>query len=465
MVQIIIEKIVSLFWVFGPAALVLGFLIFIHEFGHFLAARLVGIRVEVFSIGFGKRLFGFRRGATDYRLSSIPFGGYVRMAGEELPGQSEGEADIDEFQKLSAQYATPGDTLNEKPVPHRMLVAVAGAAMNALMAVILTIGLAYFGIQIDAYLVSSPVIAHVQTDSSAEKAGLQKGDLIVSVAGNKVETWEDAQQQLLLSIGKQASIEVIRQNAHHTCNITVDQNETYQFGGIGTPSKVIVGSITPDSPAEKAGLQAGDHISSFANKHLGSIYELIDRISTSAGSAIQLEVIRNNEKVEMTLTPEFNEEAGKYMIGIGFAADPDKVIRKYPLAESITKGIDLNLQMSKLMLGIFQRLLTGQESVKNLGGPIMIVDMAGKAAKSGVRDLIWLTALISLNLAILNLLPIPILDGGMVLFLIIEALIRRPVSEKIQLVLQNVFFFLMISFALYITYIDVLRINWESWFN
>ncbi|MCD4653192.1 RIP metalloprotease RseP, partial [bacterium] len=263
MFETIFGKIISLLWVFGPAVLVLGFLIFIHELGHFLAARFVGIRVEVFSIGFGKRLIGFRRGATDYRLSIFPFGGYVRMAGEELPGQSEGEEDISESDKISAQYAKPGDTLNEKPVPHRLLVTVAGAAMNAVVAVLLTIGLAYFGIQIDAYLMASPVIAHIQSDSSAAKAGFEKGDLIVSVAEKKVTTWEEAQQELLMNLGKPVSIEVERQSNLLSAEITINQDEAFQFGGIGTPSKVIIGLITPESPAAKADLQKGDHITFF----------------------------------------------------------------------------------------------------------------------------------------------------------------------------------------------------------
>ncbi|MCD4653554.1 site-2 protease family protein, partial [bacterium] len=183
------------------------------------------------------------------------------------------------------------------------------------------------------------------------------------------------------------------------------------------------------------------------------------------GTEIQLEIHRGDQTLKKLLIPNYNEETKRYMIGIGFAPDPDQVLRRYPLKESISKGIELNIQMSKMMFTVFQRLFTGKESVKNLGGPVMIIDMAGKAAKAGLRELIWLTALISLNLAILNLLPIPILDGGLIVFLLIEGIIRRPVSEKFQIILQNVFFFLMISFALYITYIDVLRIDMVSWFN
>ena len=191
MIEILFAKLINLFWILGPAALILGFLIFIHELGHFLAARLVGIRVEVFSIGFGKRLFGFRRGDTDYRLSAIPFGGYVRMAGEELPGQGDSdtgqEKTTDSETSIKPFEDKKGDTLQDKSVPQRIFVAVAGAFMNAVVAVLLTVALAYFGIYIESYLMEPPVVAYVQSDSPAEKAGILPEDQIIEINGKTVE--------------------------------------------------------------------------------------------------------------------------------------------------------------------------------------------------------------------------------------------------------------------------------------
>jgi len=475
MMKPVIDSIVSLFWMLGPAILVLGFLIFIHELGHFLAARLVGIRVEVFSIGFGKRLIGFRKGPTDYRISAIPFGGYVRMAGEDLPIQGQNEEAVvisDESTDRTVPdstagdpFAQPGDRLNDKPVPHRLLVAVAGAAMNAIVAVLLTIGLAYFGINVDPYLVQPPVIAHVQADSPADAAGLTAGDRILTINTTRVNTWEDAQTQIAMGISEPMILTVQRNEQTVSVEMSAPPEQLIELGGISPPSRVFVGKVTADSPAENAGLEHGDQIVSIDGNIIGSTLELMDRISGSEGKPIQIELLRDGQTLKRTLSPKYNDDEKRYLIGIQFGSDPDQVLRRYPLNEAISKGIDINIQMGRLMFTIFKRLLTGQESVRNMGGPVMIVDMAGKAAKSGVRDLIWLTALISLNLAILNLLPIPILDGGMVIFLLIEWLIRRPVSEKIQIALQNLFFFLLISFALYITYIDVLRIDWLSWFK
>ncbi|HPQ42538.1 MAG TPA: RIP metalloprotease RseP, partial [bacterium] len=362
-------------------------------------------------------------------------------------------------------FAQPGDRLNDKPVPHRLLVAVAGAAMNAIVAVLLTIGLAYFGINVDPYLVQPPVIAHVQADSPADAAGLTAGDRILTINTTRVNTWEDAQTQIAMGISEPMILTVQRNEQTVSVEMSAPPEQLIELGGISPPSRVFVGKVTADSPAENAGLEHGDQIVSIDGNIIGSTLELMDRISGSEGKPIQIELLRDGQTLKRTLSPKYNDDEKRYLIGIQFGSDPDQVLRRYPLNEAISKGIDINIQMGRLMFTIFKRLLTGQESVRNMGGPVMIVDMAGKAAKSGVRDLIWLTALISLNLAILNLLPIPILDGGMVIFLLIEWLIRRPVSEKIQIALQNLFFFLLISFALYITYIDVLRIDWLSWFK
>lgn len=461
----VLEKILSIVTFLGAAGLMLGFLIFVHELGHFLAARLVGIRVEVFSIGFGKRLFGLRRGATDYRISMIPFGGYVRMAGEELPGQGEGDSDPEVLRKLSEEYAQPGDTLEEKSVPARLLVAFAGAGMNGVIAILFTIGLAYFGINVESYLVQAPVIAYVQTDSVAEAAGFQAGDRLLTIGDSSVNTWEEAQQELLTTLNQSIRVTVDRNGQQISGEMTIADDEALYFGGIGAPSKVIVGTINADSPADRAGLEQLDTIVSVNDTPLGGIYQLTDILARTQDQEITLGVKRKESMLTLQLTPEFKEEYNRYMIGIGFAADPDKVLRRYPLGEAITKGFQLNVQMCRLMVTIFHRLIMGKESISNLGGPVMIVDMAGKAAKSGIRDLIWLTALISLNLAVLNLMPFPIFDGGMIVFLLIEAIIRRPVNEKIQILLQNVFFILLICFAFYITYKDIQRINISDWFK
>lgn len=465
MIDFVLSQLLNLFWFAGPAAIVLGILIFIHELGHFIAARLVGIRVEIFSIGFGKRLIGFRKGGTDYRLSIIPFGGYVRMAGEELPGQGDpGPGENDETAPDTSPTpasASRGDTLQEKSVPQRMVVAVAGALMNAILAVVLTIGLAYFGIYVERYLLQPPVIAHVQSGSPAESAGIQLHDTIVNVNGKDVETWEDAQLALILHAFEPFDLTVRRYDQELTVCIPADDEQKYPFAGISYPSRIMIGRLTKGSPAEKADLAENDQIIAIGGIPLYSIYQMIDAINESQGDSVSLTILRNGSEKSVSLKPEYNEDTGRYMIGIAFGEDTDKVLRKYPAAEAFQKAVNLNVQMGQAMFGLVAKLVMGRESMDQLGGPVMIVDMAGKAARAGIRDLIWLTALISLNLAILNLLPIPVLDGGMIVFLLFEAVFRKPVSEKLQVALQNVFFFLLIGFALYVTYNDIIRIAFQ----
>lgn len=462
MIEILFTKLVNLFWTLGPAALILGFLIFIHELGHFLAARLVGIRVEVFSIGFGKRLFGFRKGDTDYRLSMIPFGGYVRMAGEDLPGQGESAAKKENTTAVvKPSEKVKGDALQDKSVPQRIFVGAAGAFMNAVVAVLLTIGLAYFGIYIESYLMKPPVIAYVQSGSPAETAGILPEDHIVDINGKPVETWEEAEIELLLNAFDSFLITIMRDNEQLTKIIPADQEKKFPFAGIGHASKVFVGGLSKDSPAQKAGLKENDQIIAIDNIQLSSIQQMVDAVNNSQGNDITLTIRRDDADMIMTLKPEYNEDLERYMIGIAFGSDPDKTLKTYPAGQAFKKGVELNLQMGTAMFGLVAKLFIGRESVNQLGGPIMIVDMAGKAARAGFRELVWLTALISLNLAILNLLPIPILDGGMILFLLFEAVFRKPISEKIQLAIQNVFFFLLIAFALYITYNDIVRLAFQ----
>ena len=465
--DVILTRIADILWFIIPAGAVLGILIFVHELGHFIAARLVGIRVEVFSIGFGKRLFGFRKGATDYRVSAIPFGGFVRMAGEDLPGQGESDSteqtEKDTTKKPAPDYgdsgalSAEGERLNDKTVPQRILVAVSGALMNAVLAISLTIGLAYFGIYVERYLFETPVIAHVQKNSPAEQAGLKSGDQILVIDDSPVETWEDTQIEIMLRFRDPIDVTVLRNSQQITKTITPDKDVLYPFHGIGSPSKVFIGNLAKDSPAEQAGLKPNDQIAAVNGVTVNSIYQLMDEVNQSQGQTMYLSVIRDDETVTIPVNPEYNDEMDRYMIGIAFAPDPDRILKRYSAVESIRKGFELNIQMGQAMFILVARLVSGRESVDQLGGPVMILDMAGQAARTGFRDLIWLTALISLNLAILNLLPIPVLDGGMVIFLIYEGIFRRPVSEKVQIVLQNIFFFLLIGFMLFVTYNDVLR--------
>ncbi len=438
---------------------VLGFLIFIHEFGHFIAARKVGIRVEVFSLGFGPRLFGFKRGDTDYRLSAFPFGGYVRMAGEDLPIQGKADSSGDENadkEALPPEIVLKGDELQSKSIPQRLLVFIAGAGMNAVFAVLFTILLGYVGYYVPAYSVSPPEIGWISPGSPAEKAGLKPGDLIREVDGTSVETWEQAVNLIFADPARAHILDINRNDKTIRTAFTPGElsNEN-QLGGLAFPSTITVESVRKDYPAGAAGIQPGDVIVSVNGEKLRAIEQLQEIVNSYSGSPLEVSVLRNGKTERFQLTPKYDADAKRFLIGITF--EKNQVLEKHDFPDAVKFGFVLNYQVGKSMLNLVGQLVTGKASVKSLGGPVMISVLAGKAAKRGWRELLSLTAFISLNLAILNVLPIPILDGGLILFLLIEALLGKPINEKLQIAIQNVFFVLLIGFFLVVTYNDIIR--------
>ncbi len=423
--------------------LVLGFLIFVHELGHFIAARSVGIRVEVFSLGFGPRLFGFRRGETDYQVSMIPFGGYVKMAGETIDGE---------------ESLPTGQELTSKSIPQRFLVIVAGSLMNVVVAILFTFILGLVGMYEPTYKDAVPTIGWVMPDSPAAQSDLRKGDTIRAVDGQPVTTWESALRALFLNPDKAMTVGIERGN--ETLDLTFKPGDPtsgeFPLGGIAMPSPIIVGSARAGYPAEKSGLMKDDRILRANGIDLGAIEEFQAIVKKSETEPIRLEIVRHSDHLEMEIAPLFDESAQTYLIGITFMTDRKLV--QYGVGSALRMSLVHNYETAKSMYQLLGQLIMRKASVKNLGGPLMIGAMAGEAAKSGYRELMMLTAFISLNLALINLLPIPVLDGGLILFLILEGIRRKPLSDKSQIVIQNVFFYLLICFALLVTYNDIIRL-------
>ncbi len=423
--------------------LVLGFLIFVHELGHFIAARSVGIRVEVFSLGFGPRLIGFRRGETDYQISMIPFGGYVKMAGEEIDGEN----------RLST-----GQELTSKSIPQRFLVIVAGSLMNVVVAILFTFILGLVGMYEPTYKDAAPTIGWVIPDSPAFTSELRKGDTILAVDGQPVKTWESALRALFLNPDKTLALRIER--GEETLDLKFKPGDPtaaeFPLGGIAMPSPIIVGNTRAGYPAEKCGLKKDDRVLRANGIELGAIEEFQAIVKKSETEPVRLEIERQSERLEMEITPIYDESAQTYLIGITFMADRKLV--QYGIGPALKMSLVSNYETAKSMYHLLGQLLMRQASVKNLGGPLMIGAMAGEAAKSGYRELMMLTAFISLNLALINLLPIPVLDGGLVLFLILEGIRRKPLSDRSQIIIQNVFFYLLICFALLVTYNDIIRL-------
>jgi len=396
----------------AAVAVVLGFMILIHEFGHYAVAKWLGVRVEVFSIGFGKRLLGFRKGDTDYRISAIPLGGYVKMSGENPMDERTG--DPAEFMSHSRW--------------HRFLIAIAGPTMNILLAIFLLTTVYMVHYEYPVFLDQPAVIEGVKHDSAAARAGLQPGDRIVEVDGIKNPTWEQLQPRVWLS-------------PNQPLTVTVDQ-------------------VEPDTPAARAGMKEGDRIVSLDGHPLLSIEAMIDRLQQTQDNPVDLTVIRGGQTLSFRLSPVLSktEDPKETKYRLGFLNKSRMKVTTLPFAQALSLSLEQNKKYSLLILELAKKIVQRKVSLRAVSGPIGIAQDAGYAAQQkGWTPLMELTAGISLNLGIFNLLPIPILDGGVILFLFIEGLMRRDVSLRIkERVYQTAFVFLVL-FAVMVIYNDLMK--------
>ncbi len=425
----------------------LGVVILVHEWGHFIAAKSFGVRVDVFSIGFGKRIWGWRRGVTDYRLSILPLGGYVKMAGDN---------------PMEERAGAPDEFLS-KPRWQRAVIAVAGPGMNVVLAIALFTGLNFFGIRQALVLDEPAVVAVVMGAPEAEKAGIQPGDRIVEINGVPNPTWEQVQFELLLTIpGRE--IPVVLDRGSETLRVIVRApTDPTSASPVGFPAEdVITGQVMEGLPAAAAGLKPGDHIVSLNGKRIVGRSQLSAILQESGGKPVDILIRRGEAEIVLTVTPAWNESGrGRWWIGIGFGDSAR--LKSYPLGESFSRATWLSLRVTRQIVGVIVELFRGAVSIKTLGGPLEIMAASGEAARQGLPNFVHLMAIISLNLAILNLLPIPILDGGHLLMLSIEGLMRRDLSLAVkERFVQVGFVFLMLIFVV-VMYNDILKRIPKSW--
>ena len=423
-------------------AIVLGIMILVHEWGHFMAAKLFGVRVEIFSIGFGPRLWGRRRGPTDYRVSALPLGGYVKMAGDNPAEERRGEPD--EF--LS------------KPRWQRVIIAAAGPAMNMVMAVALMAGLFMTGTARRIYADKPVVVAGVLKQSPAEKAGIKPGDHIVKFHGIKDPTWERALLELLFA-PPGTTVPVTIQRGEQRIDTSVGTTSD-EFAVLGYPAEpVLIGTVASGMPAERAGLLAGDEILAFQGQPVVSPHQFAARIQERAGEPTELLVARSGQQVRLNVQPTWGDPGdglARWQIGVGFRFATEK--RSYSLRGAVERAVWVNARLTRQILYLVGDLFRGKVSLKQLQGPLGIARESGRAAKRGPLDLINLMAVISLNLGILNLLPIPILDGGHILMLAVEGTLRRDLSVAVkERFVQVGLVFLLVIFAI-VMYNDVLKL-------
>jgi regulator of sigma E protease len=437
-------------WIIGMV-LVLGVMILVHEWGHFIMARVFGVRVDVFSIGFGPRLFGWKRGATDYRVSALPLGGYVRMAGQDLS-----EVDAGKVAPTGAR-----DELMSKPRWQRALISFAGPAVNLVFPVfLLTCYYMAAGLPSPAYLSKPVQIVGLPSGSQTTPVVLQPGDTVVSINDVKNPTWEQAEEQVHEnSAGGTLRLEVENNGVRRHLEITPKEGETIQqiFGY--SSIRPVIGEIFPGAPADRAGLRENDIIKSVNGHNVEYWEQFKDYIRDSGGKPLQLDVERKGQLLHLTVTPKqgvADASTNSYQIGVG--PDPEIIFHKIGFASSASAASAKTLEMIQDTVGVVGKLFSGRVSVKQLQGAVGITRVAGEAVRRGPSAVISVMVLISVNLGILNLLPIPILDGGNILLLAIEGSMRRDLSLAFkERFVQVGLVFLLVLFA-YVMYNDVVRL-------
>ena len=424
---------------------VLGVMVLIHELGHFLAARYFKVRVETFSIGFGPRLFGMKRGDTEYKVCVLPLGGYVKMAGENI---GEPSGDPDEFVS--------------KPRWQRMIIAVMGPAFNVVLALALLTGLFMVRYQRRVFELEPPLIKYVADNSAASRAGIQAGDLIVSIDGKETPKWETVELIEIASPFKTLRVGVERDGEQLEFPVTPEAEKTMGIGDAGWEEEtpVRLGLTSPGRPAAEAGIQPGDVLLSMNGEKVISWRQVPDSIQRSQDKPIELELLRDETVVTVRLTPIYDTsdaESPAWRIGVGLGPDYERISMQLGFVDAVEQSIDYNVKNATLIFGFLAGLVEQRMSPKSLEGPIGIARLSGEAARAGWPALVMLMAAISLNLGIFNLLPIPILDGGMITMLLLESLIRRDISMAVkERIVQAGLLFLMLLFG-FVIYNDILK--------
>lgn len=425
--------------------IVFGILVFIHEFGHFFMAKLVGVKVEVFSFGYGKRLIGFKKGDTDYRLSLIPMGGYVKLLGE---GMFEKDREI-----------SPDDFM-AKTRWERFLILVMGSVMNIILAIVLVAILNMAGVTVPEYQDQTPIIGWIDPGSPAEKAGLMVDDQILKINGRTVKTWHEVEIAVGSKPDRLITVEIKRGDEILQVPLKTDKVTKYEMGYAGFRAKILtqIMMVNPGSPAEKAGLQPGDIILA-VNGQPVFFYNFVKKIEENPEKPLVLTVERQGKTLEVTVTPRKEGNVGK----IGILQGPKSITKKYSFFPAFAQSFKENARNTFLVINFLKDLFTGQASTRQLGGPIEIASFSYAAMKMGLLAMISWIAIISLQLGILNLLPIPVFDGGQIFVLLIESIIRRDLSPKMREIWMQIGFVIFIFIIVFVILNDIVKRLPSGW--
>jgi regulator of sigma E protease len=440
----------TLFGTIFSFLVVFGVLVFIHEFGHFFTAKLVGIRVETFSFGYGKRLFGIRGKETDYRVSLIPMGGYVKFLGE------------GEIFSEGGKVSLPPDHFLAKTRWERFLVMVMGSVMNILLAVFIFTAINMVGVTVPAYQDEKPVIGYIEPGSPAEKAGFRLDDEILSVDNEQVRTWSDVELAVSSKPNRLITVDFRRGGEAQEIQLRTEKRTRYALGYAGFTGKFLtqIRMVKPGSPAEKAGLQQGDVILSVDGRPI-YLYQFVEFLEKNPNRELEFVVNRQGETLSLRVTPRLEGKVGK----IGAYTEAQSVEKKYGLVGAVVQSVRDNVKNTFLIIRFVKDLILRRASTQQLGGPLEIASLSYAFWKMGFLALLSWIGLISLQLGIINLFPIPVFDGGQIFVLGLEALFRRDFSPKVRQIWMQLGFVIFIFLIVFVILNDIVKRmpnGWES---
>lgn len=435
----VLENILHNFW---WLLVLIGIMIVIHELGHYVVARFFDVHIEAFSVGFGPKLFRWRRGETEFRISWLPIGGYVRMAGE----QPTDAADPRGF--------------NVKPRWQRLLIVAAGPAMNVVLAFALLAGLFMVHYPKLAGATQAATVGYVKPGSPAAKAGLQEGDVIIQLENRQDPTWEDVAMREVVSANRLLPLLVQRNGKLLHLAVMPEAEPSSGLGSVGWMPQidVEVGGFIPGMNAERKGLRKGDQFVSINGEPIRVAQKVHEILAQTNGRPVHLVLRRDAQLQELDFTPARGDAGGQssWMLGVELA--PRVVYVKLPFVSAVRESVRQNAKGATLIYQFLSAIVERRSSAKSLSGPIGIAQLSGQAAREGAFSFIELMASVSLNLAIFNLLPIPILDGGMILLLLIEIFIRHDLSLQIKETVFKLGFVFLVMAVAFVIYNDITKI-------
>ncbi len=425
---------------------ILSILVFVHELGHFLVAKAFKIKVLAFSLGFGKAFFSKTINGTEYRFSMIPFGGYVRMAGE------------------YPQDGVPLESsdFNAKPIWQRAGVVLAGPVFNYVFAFILAWCVFMIGIERPRYL-DTPSIGAVLDSSIAQHAGFLSGDTLISINGKHIANWHDIEKSLTF---QERTYHIVAKRGTQELPLTlqfppitsggIPKNPT---GGILPAPPAIIGATTPGMPGAVAGLQKGDIVTAINGKKVNSWHELSQSITQwdSTKGPLACDIQRSTSTLTLTINPAFNTTEKRYMLGIAMETPAMRKISYSPLV-ALPLAVQKTWDLTTMIFVVVKKLVTKEVSANQLAGPVGIVQMSGAMVSFGIVSVLTFMALLGVNLAVINLLPLVITDGGVLLLLLVEAIRKRPLSLNAQMIINRIAIAGFIALAIFVTFNDIKRI-------